>query len=198
VASVIGRGAASDILRTKNHSCRSISPLLLVGAFSKLECQSIKRIGDSLNLVSGEMAMPVEGYRNSLIAFIRPSSETDWLAAKLLSLANKVNEHYGFDVIAETLSMQYTRYEAGGKIGWHDDYDCASANPRKISMTVQLSEATDYDGGALEFFPSGELPFSRCIGTTILFPSFLMHQVDTVTRGLRESLVAWFAGSNFR
>jgi len=39
------------------------------------------------------------------------------------------------------------------------------------------------------------LPFSmREIGSVIVFPSFLYHQVTPILSGTRKSLVAWFTG----
>lgn len=188
----------SGVIQTDEFSSRSVSPVRLVGAFSVAECNAIRKIGASLNLMPGEMLSPVENYRNSSISFFCATRKDKWLDSKLLALASIANERYGFELCSGSPTLQYTRYDPNGKIEWHDDYDCESINPRKISITVQLSKPTAYDGGALEFFPAGELALSRGRGTAILFPSFLPHRISEVTSGLRESLVAWFSGPAFR
>jgi len=38
---------------------------------------------------------------------------------------------------------------------------------------------------------------AKDIGTIIVFPSFIYHQVSPVTKGKRESLVNWSIGKPF-
>jgi PKHD-type hydroxylase len=72
-------------------------------------------------------------------------------------------------------------------------------NTRKISITIQLSNPDDYDGGDLEFW-LGKTPEKapREQAFAVLFPSYLMHRVTPVTRGMRKSLVVWVGGDTFR
>jgi len=77
---------------------------------------------------------------------------------------------------------------------------------RKLSVTINLSEASDYDGGLLKFdFGSHATgnQFHTCEeitprGSMIVFPSFTPHCVTPVTRGTRYSLVMWCLGRPFR
>ena len=98
----------------------------------------------------------------------------------------------------------------------------ASGLHRKLSMTIQLNTPEEYEGGHFQWLePQREfdkmkttafgmeglspsidmnesirtLPFSmREIGSVIVFPSFLYHQVTPILSGTRKSLVAWFTG----
>ena len=55
-------------------------------------------------------------------------------------------------------SIQYTEYyEDGGHYDWHMDVGNFPENHRKISITIQLSNPDDYDGGDLEFW-LGKVP----------------------------------------
>ena len=54
------------------------------------------------------------------------------------------------------------------------------------SISVQLSDPSDYSGGVLEF-PNATATTAR--GAAIVFPSYTMHKVHPVTRGRRSSLV---------
>ena len=38
---------------------------------------------------------------------------------------------------------------------------------------------------------------AKDMGTVIIFPSFIHHQVLPITKGKRESLVNWSVGKNF-
>jgi PKHD-type hydroxylase len=76
---------------------------------------------------------------------------------------------------------------------------------RKLSMTVNLTDETTYEGGdlMLDFGPhsaKGQYKISeaREQGTIIIFPSFLYHCVSPVTSGTRYSLVMWSLGDPFK
>jgi len=78
---------------------------------------------------------------------------------------------------------------------------------RKISMTLNLNEPGDYDGGNLMFdygkhIENGE-QFYECTeirpqGSVIVFPSFVDHCVTPISRGTRYSLVLWCLGDPFK
>ena len=72
---------------------------------------------------------------------------------------------------------------------------------RKISMTVNLSNPFDYEGGNLKFDlgPHVKERYKICNeirpqGSVIVFPSFMYHCVTPVTSGTRYSLVLWCMG----
>ncbi|HXS81027.1 MAG TPA: 2OG-Fe(II) oxygenase, partial [Gammaproteobacteria bacterium] len=92
------------------------------------------------------------------------------------------------------------RYDSSdrGFYDWHTDF--AGIRPlRKLSISIQLSRAEDYEGGELELL-YGNQPqkLDKTRGTLIAFPSFMLHRVMPVTRGTRWSLVAWVVGARWR
>lgn len=115
--------------------------------------------------------------------------------------------------------FQFTIYNEKGFYGWHVDSntdhhaaykeDCKNKNYigkiRKLSMTINLSNENDYEGGNLKFDlgPHQKDRFIECEeirprGSIIVFPSSVYHQVTPVTRGIRRSLVMWALGRPFR
>lgn len=68
---------------------------------------------------------------------------------------------------------------------------------RKLSCTVQLSDPSEYEGGAL-VFPEDHGMADRTRGMLTVFPSFLIHEVTPVVAGSRYVLVAWVHGPSFR
>ena len=68
---------------------------------------------------------------------------------------------------------------------------------RKLSITIILSDPTQYDGGEF-IFENGEDEIFKNQGTVIVFPSFIRHRVNSVTKGIRYSLVNWFIGPAFK
>ena len=105
-----------------------------------------------------------------------------------------------FDIPSILDTVQYTQYyENGGHYDWHTDNGPYPFNTRKISITVQLSDPNEYDGGDLELWNGGNIKtVFRGRGATILFPSFIMHRVTPVTQGLRKSLVLWVGGEHYK
>jgi PKHD-type hydroxylase len=69
---------------------------------------------------------------------------------------------------------------------------------RKISMSIQLTDGSQYDGGDIEIHGPPLTVAPRSIGSVVVFPSYALHRVTTVTRGVRHSLVVWAAGPPFR
>jgi len=77
---------------------------------------------------------------------------------------------------------------------------------RKLSMTINLSEPGEYEGGNLEMKyhnADGEeeikvIEEGREQGSIILFPSYRIHRISPVTRGTRYSMVIWCLGKPWR
>ena len=58
-------------------------------------------------------------------------------------------------------------------------------------MTIILNN--DYEGGEFEFF-NNKNKIKEKAGTILVFPSYMVHKVNPITKGTRYSLVAWFVG----
>ena len=78
---------------------------------------------------------------------------------------------------------------------------------RKLSLTLQLTDKTKYEGGdfQLKWIQNNKkdllnivtIDDAKDIGTVIVFPSFIHHQILPITKGKRESLVNWSLGKSF-
>lgn len=80
---------------------------------------------------------------------------------------------------------------------WHSD-SLPGDIVRKISFSIQLTNPTEYDGGDLEFMPAITDKKIRDQGTMTIFPSYKVHRVSPVTRGVRHVIVGWIYGPDFR
>jgi PKHD-type hydroxylase len=143
--------------------------------------------------------------RKSRIKWLPPEAEkTEWIYERLMGLALDVNyDYWKFNLHHVQDSIQYTEYEAdySGHYHWHMDLGPHPISHRKISMIVQLSDSSEYEGGEVEI-NNGDfekpLVASKFKGDVIIFPSYLMHRVKPVTKGFRKSLVLWVGGATFR
>jgi PKHD-type hydroxylase len=76
---------------------------------------------------------------------------------------------------------------------------------RKISITVNLTDETTYEGGDLmldlgdhSMRGKYKVEEAREQGTIIIFPSFLYHCISPITSGTRYSLVMWSLGDPWK
>jgi len=138
--------------------------------------------------------------RSSDVAWLNGSSDVQDILWKYVKTANE--NTFFFDV-ENICHIQYTEYHAekGGHYDWHIDvnWDGNEERDRKISVTVQLSDPDEYEGGGFQFSEC-ETPdvSSRLKGTVLVFPSYLQHRVLPITSGTRKSLVAWFEGPRWK
>jgi PKHD-type hydroxylase len=139
--------------------------------------------------------------RRSQIVMLGAEPKYDWLYDRIWAAAQECNrQFFCVDLAGVEANIQLGRYDCAdrGFYNWHTDF--AGLRPlRKISVSIQLSRAEDYEGGDLELM-YGEQPakMDRRRGAFIAFPSFLLHRVTPVTRGTRWSLVAWILGPRWR
>ena len=143
--------------------------------------------------------------RSSSIKWIPPNEQWGWLYEKLMNMIMEANDAlWHFDLHCLTDDIQYTEYYAdkGGHYGWHQDMGPGDMSKRKISLTVQLSDPSEYEGGDLEYFRGGDPEKAdkapRGKGVVFIFPSYMMHRVTKVTKGTRRSFVLWVGGEHYK
>tara|TARA_R110000803_G_scaffold179053_1_gene241484 strand:+ start:3013 stop:3630 length:618 start_codon:yes stop_codon:yes gene_type:complete len=180
---------------------------------SKKECEKIIEIGKKLNLHSGKARTNISNFKNtknkpelnfkirkSNNSFIYPNEDTFWLYKKLVdSLTDLNNKFFKFDITAFNEGLQFTNYTSpSGHYNMHTD-NLLNGPIRKLSLTIQLSDPLEYEGGNLELISQPE-PYlaKKEQGTLSVFPSYVLHKVSPVTKGERNSLVGWVTGPNFK
>lgn len=170
---------------------------------SKEECNELIELGNKKCLnkavtFSNNMEIS-ESVRKSDISWIY-SSDNPKIYRKIVDAIHHVNEkHYKFDLFGLSEGFQFTRYvHPEGKYGKHIDC-CYNGIIRKLSISIQLSDPSEYEGGDFNFHFS-DIPETaeRELGNAIIFPSYMLHEVTPVTSGTRYSLVAWVTGKPFK
>lgn len=132
--------------------------------------------------------------KTQLSAFADPE-----VTQTICSWINQVNtETYRFDIqgIPKFDVPNVMKYEDGGHYTYHLDIGPDLMSNRKLSFSILLSHPNDYDGGQLDFMPTYNIPREQGLG--IVFPSFLLHRVTPVTRGVRHAIVGWVHGPHFK
>jgi len=152
--------------------------------------------------------------RDCKVAFLNQH----WIYKEIQPFIHQANKSAGWNFQWDfTEECQFTEYSKNNFYGWHsDEWDKPynkSKDPnihgknRKLSVTVSLSDPSEYEGGELEFDlrnkSSGKPNLIKCkeispLGSMVVFPSYIWHRVRPVTKGVRRSLVAWNLGKPFR
>jgi len=157
-------------------------------------------------VVGDQIANP--DIRDAWVEFIDPNEHARWLYDRVGEIIRFHNQtYYGYDLTGiETL--QFSEYRApSGHYGAHLDWGSArngvQAQARKLSFTVQLSDPDSYEGGDLVIHDGQTqdpaiIAKRRAVGSIIVFPSWVLHEVTPVTKGTRRSLVGWCVGPEFR
>jgi len=122
-------------------------------AFTSKELDAIEAYGDSLEPmkaeIDGRKADNTDHLRITRIAWMDRVPQVEWLYAKIEQAVLEMNSRlYKYDLYGLVENFQYTVYHAseGGHYDWHCDTG-KMAQPRKISLTLQLSEPSAYEGG---------------------------------------------------
>ncbi len=173
--------------------------------FTPKELDVIEAYGDSLMPMRAELAgrgVAAEHQRITRVAWMTLNPDTQWLHARLEEAILHLNaEFYSFDLYGISEALQYTVYDGaeGGHYDWHVDLGGNDVEPRKISMSLQLSDPAAYTGCDLVLEAGNGTCFAdRARGTLIAFPSYVLHRVMPIQSGVRKSLVIWVAGPVFR
>ena len=154
--------------------------------------------------------------RNSDLVWLNDT----WIYKELHPYIHEANKNAGWNFEWDrSESCQFTKYKPGQYYDWHcDSWEKAykekgptKGKIRKLSVTCQLTDGSEYTGGELEFDFRNYDPHMReeikhlkqakeilPKGSIIVFPSFLWHRVKPVTKGTRYSLVLWNIGHPFK
>ena len=143
-----------------------------------------------------------------------------WIYKEIHPFVHEANKRAGWNFEWDrSESCQFTKYKLNQYYDWHSDSwpkpyqkeGLENGKIRKLSMTCQLTDGSEYRGGELEFdfrdYDPPQRDESKHLrkaheilpkGSIIVFPSHLWHRVKPVTRGVRYSLVVWHLGYPFK
>ena len=173
--------------------------------FTSQQCQDIINVGHQQKTQDGKVDESYGKYdtkkRITTISWIPFKVMPDIYKRIERSMLQVNGNHFGYEGMTLSEYAQFTEYPKGGFYDWHIDAEinCQFEPPvRKISMTILLSDASEFEGGDLEFMTEGNKPPQLMQGQAIFFNSMIRHRVAKVKKGIRRSLVQWFGGPPFK
>jgi PKHD-type hydroxylase len=158
---------------------------------------------DGVINTGGQAPVTDETIRKTKVAWLdtKPELETIW--GKFASVTAEVNaQFFHFDLDGFYEPMQICLYEEQtlGHYDWHTDWSSKSTGvQRKLSMSLLLNDASEFEGGELQIKQVTDVAQTlECTkGRAWFFPSYTLHRVTPVTKGIRRSLVLWCGGKPF-
>jgi hypothetical protein len=165
-----------------------MSAVVMTDELDKQELDAIEILLQDIELVKyqhEELSM-----KGGVLPFTDPTS---WLYGRILKLFMHVNQAYDVPALYMIENITYIEYESGDFHALHADLDTGVPfSSRKLSMCINLSASEDYRGGEMEFLNGPDTyVVSRSVGTSIVYPSYLMHKTNKITSGKRRILLAW-------
>jgi len=171
-----------------------MSAIVLAGTVPPDVVARLRALMEKGPLISGKTTAVgrAQAIKDNLI--LAPDSQASANAVELL-----VGAHQGFQAAAwpdAMLRPMFCRYGVGGKYGDHVDAAImgdATAQVRcDVAMTVSLSDAAEYEGGALVIDAAGvPTRWRGKAGDVIVYPAHTLHRVEEVTRGARDVAISW-------
>ena len=173
--------------------------------FKESDIVNIKKYCSELNYT--EQCIPYEKdtqYRLTSIAY--PNHLEPNLYNKVKKIIDEYINHYNdlhFNYVLDgNLDIQLLKYYPNGNYKWHCDYGSShiEGSVRKLSLSVQFSHENEYKGGDLELINQyGQHVFlGKHYGDGIIFNSKTPHKAHLVESGIRDVLVVWATGPEFK
>ena len=183
--------------------------------YGKSQQEQIALTGDyDPNTIDEKDIKDVSKKRKSNVVWM----DDPWIYKEIHPLIHAANQNAGWNFQWDfSESCQFTKYKLNQFYDWHCDswnkpYDKPNepnthGKIRKLSVTVSLSDETEYEGGDFEFdFRSSDDGSNQpqiCKeikpkGSVVVFPSFVWHRVKPVISGTRYSLVMWNLGQPWK
>jgi PKHD-type hydroxylase len=142
--------------------------------------------------------------RTTTVGWMEANDETAHIWSKIVNTVAEINRtcfHYDLTGCYEPAQLGIYKADDGSHYTWHSD-DCSSSGntPRKLSMALMLDDPTHFEGGELQVMYRSEQPqtLEQKRGRAWFFPSWMLHRVTPVTKGVRRSLVLWVGGPAFK
>ena len=172
------------------------------GALSKEFCNSILSEVDWKQGETAGLSDRVEvdlKIRRTDVVWQDPMQPLGCIAKTYIDMANQ-SAGWNYALTAQE-ATQIGRYKGTNKgyYDWHVDTAIPREGmQRKLSISILLSDPSDFKGGELQFKGIEDRKILTKQGSIVVFPSFIEHTVTPVTKGVRYSAVTWVHGPSFR
>lgn len=120
------------------------------------------------------------------------------IGATLTATGLNANHYWWKYNITHTNQTELLIYKPDGHYNAHvDTYHEHGSETRKLTALAFLND--DFEGGKFFLNANGTIYYPpQEKGTVLVFPSYMVHGVEPVTKGIRYSCVTWLVGPYFK
>ena len=120
------------------------------------------------------------------------------IGSTLTAFGLNSNHHVWKYDITHSNQTEFLMYEPSGKYETHvDTFHQHSSETRKLTVLAFLND--DFEGGRFYIQNGSERLYPlQEKGTLLVFPSYMPHGVEPITKGVRYSVVTWMVGPYFK
>jgi hypothetical protein len=119
------------------------------------------------------------------------------LGATLTATALNANNHWWQYNITHSNQTEFLIYKPKGHYTAHVDTYHKHGEVRKLTALAFLND--NFEGGQFFINGNGTVYYPpQKKGTVVVFPSYMVHGVEPVTKGVRYSCVTWLVGPYFK
>lgn len=167
--------------------------------------EAAKKLIESLEIqthgVDAQVGIGLDGVLNKEIRDVKKVTLHSYrgIGATMAGMGMAANRQaWKFDV-THSNQTDYLRYDKDGHYKAHVDTFIKPDDKETRKLTVLVFLNNDFEGGKL-FLQNGDEKIypPQDPGTCLVFPSFMMHGVEPVTKGIRRSIVTWLVGPWFK
>ena len=157
-------------------------------------------------IVGSDDINKTEKTRKSKVKFYGKNEQNAWFFNKVNQISQSINESYYNYNLNGYSDFQYTEYHGSesGEYDWHMDMlhgENKFHMTRKLSLVLCLSDPEkDFVGGEFQINNGNQDEPETILmkkGRMIFFPSYIIHRVKPVTKGIRKTIVIWITGPKF-
>lgn len=121
------------------------------------------------------------------------------LGAQMAGMALCANQRAWKFNVTHANQCDYLIYDVEGHYHAHTDTFMDPQEPECRKLTVLAFLNDDFEGGRLFLQIGHQKTYPpQSAGTVLVFPSFILHGVEPVTKGIRRSVVTWMVGPFFK
>ena len=166
--------------------------------FSAEECERLIALAQGSELApapvyGGADHVPPDRVRKVGVSMQPRGEATAWFFDRLDALFADAGAELGVAVAPMTEPVQILRYAPGDHFqAWHTDAGADRTGDRLLSVSVELSDLGDHEGGDLEILPD-LIGKARTLkrGGARFFLARALHRVTPLRSGVRWALVNW-------
>ena len=120
------------------------------------------------------------------------------IGATLTSCALNMNHQFWKFDVTHSNQTEFLMYDINGKYESHvDTFHQHGTETRKLTALAILND--DFEGGKFYIINGHDKIYPpQAKGDIIVFPSFMLHGVEPVTKGMRYTVVTWMVGPYFK